>query len=110
MLEEKKPGRVAEEDVSETPFQMERSSLRHLGMRGGQTDLDWAAIGHQEIHWESKQPEEAKSQEADLQTAQKLRLQSQGQNLDLWSVDRTFGQHQSPQPCESQPNLDELYY
>ena len=102
-------GRCSRSTVSNGTVKPETS-----GHERCQVGLDWA-VGHQEIPWESKQSGEAESKEADLQTAQgsanrNRSCRTQGQNLDLWSVDRTFGQHQSPPPCESQPNLDELYY
>lgn len=94
---------------------MEWSSPRHLGMRG--TRRAWNRqqsgtgkfIGSQSHR---KKPSESKrlicKQHRTLHTA--AAAANPRTNLDLLSVARTFGQHQSPQPCESQPNLDELYY
>lgn len=52
---------MAEEDAIEAQFQTEWSSLRHLGRERNQMGLGWAAIRHQGIHWELRQPEEAES-------------------------------------------------
>ena len=66
-----------------------------------QMGLGWAAIRHWEIHWESRQPEEAESKRLICKQHRTLHTEAaaaiQGQHLDLQSVDRTFGQRQSPQ-------------
>lgn len=61
-----------------------------------QMGLGWAAIRH----WESRQPEEAESKRLICKQHRALHTEAaaatQGQHLDLQSVDRTFGQRQSP--------------
>ena len=76
--------------------------LETSGHERYQMGLEWVAIRHWEIHWESRQPEEAESKRLICKQHRALHTEAAaatlGQHLDLWSVDRTFGQHQSPQP------------
>lgn len=58
-------GRCSRSTISNGTVKFETS-----GHERCQMGLDWVAVGHQEIHWESKQPEESESKEADLQTIQ----------------------------------------
>lgn len=76
--------------------------LETSGHERYQMGLEWAAIRHWEIHWESRQPEEAESKGLICKQHRALHTEAaaatQGQHLDLRGVDRTFGQHQSPRP------------
>lgn len=94
VLEEKKPGKMAEEDAKEAQFQTEWSSLRHSGQERYQMGFGWPVIRNQGIHRASRQPERAESKrligKQHRLCIQQLQLQIQGHCLDLWVCKEDF--------------------